>query len=441
MVRQDQPTGLDRRLLSLALPALGALAVEPLYNLTDTAVVGHLGVADLGGLAVAGAILNLVQFAAGFLSTATATRVAFLRARREPDRALAAAGAGYLTATLGGVVVGTLIVVAARPLSLLAGASGPVLVQAVTYLRLAGTGEPFLLLFLAAVGHLRGCADTKTPFLVTLVGSVLNLLLELTFVYGLGYGIAGSALGTVLAQISAAALVLWLVPRNRSLRHLCLRRMWLRPGSELGVLWRAAAVLLVRTLAMVLVLSGSTVVAARMGAVVLGAHQIALQVWFLVALSLDALAVPAQVLVGEAAGAADPASARATARRVLLRGVEASTILGLLTAATSPWVPLLFTESPAVRHSACIAIVFVAASLPFSAVAFELDGVLFGASDYKFLRQAMWFAAAAFVPFAAIAAVTPGAGIAVLWAGIVSWMAARAALLAVRWRSGRWIVT
>lgn len=426
-------SSLDRRLVSLALPALGALAVEPLYNLTDTAVVGHLGVAELGALAVASAILNLIQFGAGFLSTATASRVAYLRGQGEPERAAAAAAAAYLTALLGGVMVAVLVVLAARPLALLAGARGPVVPPTVTYLRLAGTGEPFLLLFLAGIGHLRGRADTMTPFVVTVVGTSANLALELVLVYGLGWGIAGSAVGTVAAQVLAAAVLLGLLRRRGSLPGL-----GLHPAGELRILWRSARVLLVRTAALVAVLSGSTLVAARMGTVVLGAHQIALQVWFLVALSLDALAVPAQVLVGEAIGAEDFDAAETTARRVVTRGVQASAFLAALTAATAPWVPRLFTSSLSIARPATTAILLVAASLPLTAVAFELDGVLFGASDYRYLRKSMWLAAVVFTPFATLALTVPGAGIATLWAGIASWLGARAALLALRWRSGRW---
>jgi putative MATE family efflux protein len=443
----------DRRILALAGPALGALVVEPVYNLTDTAIVGHLGRASLGGLAVASAVLNLLVYGCGFLAMATTPRVAFLRASGDDAGAFRAAATAYWLAAALGLALAALVAGAAHPLAVLAGAHGADLPKAVTYLRVAAAGMPFVLVMLAGNGHLRGLADTRTPFAIVLVSNAVNVVVEIGLVYGAGWGVAGSALGTVGAQALAAAAFV-----SVSRRRARARRVPLRPDrSEARRLVRSGAVLVVRTLALVAALNGSTVVAARLGVVRLGGHQIALQVWLLVAMSLDALAVPAQILIGEtlgthgapgpdAAGAAH-AGARAAAteaalrvsRRVLRWGVLVSAGLGAATAALSPLLPAAFTADPAVRHQAMIGLIFVGASLPLAAAAFELDGILLGAGDFAALRRAMIVALGGFLPLALATAFHHSLGLAGVWGALTCWLATRTVVLARRWRSRAWL--
>ena len=427
---------LDRRIAALALPALGALAVEPLYNLSDTAIVGHLGRVPLGGLAVATTVLNTLAYACGFLSMATAPRVAFLRGRGRGADGARVAAAAYQAAALIGVVLAVGVVLAAPLLARWLGGRNDVAAAAVTYLRWAAAGLPFLLLMFAGTGHLRGLADTRTPFLIALGSNAVNLVLEVVLVYGAGLGLAGSAGGTVVAQVGAAAAFLAVSGRRSGPREGRVARSvdW----GEVRVLLRSGAVLMVRTLALLAALTASTAVAARLGTGRLGGHQIGLQVWYLVALSLDALAVPAQILVGEALGASDPAGAARVARRVLVAGVAIGAALGLVTAATAPWLPALFSADRGVRRAGTVAVAMVGLSLPFAAVAFELDGVLLGAGDFGYLRRAMILALVAFVPGAALTLLFPAVGVLGVWAALIFWLAARGGLLALRWRSGRW---
>jgi len=425
---------LDRRIAGLALPALGALAVEPLYNLTDTAIVGHLGRAPLGGLAVATAVLNFAVYGCGFLSMATTQRVAFLRGRGDRQSAARAAVAAYWVAAGMGVALALVVEAAAPFIASVAGAHHAVAHQATTYLRVAAGGLPFVLCVLAGSGHLRGTADTRTPFVITLSSNALNVVLEVALVYGAGLGVAGSALGTVLAQVVGAALFLG---ASRA-RLRAAGADWRPRRREVRRLFSSGVVLVVRTVALLLALSGSTAVAARVGPAVLGGHQIGLQVWFLVALSLDALAVPAQILVGEALGAGDPYAAARLGGRVLSRGVIAAAGLGAVTAALAPVLPAVFSGDRQIQHQAAIAIALAGASLPLAAVAFELDGVLLGAGDFRFLRSAMAIALVGFLPAAAVTLHFHSLGIVGVWAALLCWLATRAAVLMGRWRSGKW---
>src|SRR4051794_4533496 len=266
---------LDRRIIALAVPALGALVIEPLYTLTDTAIVGHLGRAPLGGLALATTVLNLIGWTSAFLEMATTSQVAFRRGRADPEGADRAATAAYGVAAALGIAVAVLVAFAGPPITHLLGGEGEVQRNATTYLHISAFGMPFLLLTLAGAGHLQGHEDTRTPLRIVLVANVVNVVLEVVLVYGLGTGVAGSAWGTVVAQVVSAAA--FLVAGRRRM-HSPVRRP---PRHELTLLLTKGWALVVRTVALGAALTISTAVAAQVGTATLGGHQIALQVWLL----------------------------------------------------------------------------------------------------------------------------------------------------------------
>ncbi len=428
-------TPLDRRILGLAGPALGALAVEPVYGLVDTAIVGRLGRSELGGLAVALTALNLGVYGAGFLAMVTSQRVAFRTGGGDRTGAARAAVAAYWLAFGLGLVLALVAVLAARPVATALGAEGAVLERAVTYLRFAAPGLPFQLCVLAGNGHRRGLADTRTSLRILVVANVVNVVLEVVFVYGLDLGVAGSALGTTCAQVLSGTW--FLVGSARLVAAAGVR--WLPIREDLVDLLQGGSVIVVRTLALLAALTMATAVAARLGEGPLGGHQIATQVFFLLALCLDALAVPAATFVAEALGRADPGAARVVASRCVRLSLLGSTVTGGVTVLAAPLLPRLFSEDPDVRGAATIALVVCGLFQPLAGLAFVFDGVLLGAGDFGTLRRAMLLA---LVPFGVPAALTlwlRWPGLAGVWLALACWLAARAALLASRWRSGAWL--
>lgn len=428
-VRED-----DRAILRLAVPALGALATTPLYVLVDTAIVGHLGTEPLGGLAVAMTALTLLFFVTRFLEYGLTARVAQARGRGDPREAVATAIQGLWASVPLAVVLGAAVLLGARPLARLLGADGGVLEAATTYLRISATWVPFQLISLVWIGYLRGVHDTRTTFWVALGANALNVVLEVWFVYGLRWGIAGSAWGTVLATACAAAALVAIGARHCEGRRVPLGPDW----AALASLARTGGHLSVRTGALVATLSLSTAVAARVGPDVLGGHQIALQIETFLALVVDALAIAAQALVGTALGAADIDGARAAAHRLLWWGRRAGVIFGVAVIASAPALPTVFSPDGAVRDQATAALLAVGVLQPVAAVAFVLDGVLLGASDDAFQAWSNLLALAAFLPFAVAVLAAPGLGIAGVWAGLIAWMAVRAAANSWHFRSGTW---
>jgi putative MATE family efflux protein len=425
-------TPMDRRILALAVPALGALIVEPLYNVTDTAIVGHLGRSPLGGLALAATVLNLLGWTFAFLQMATTSQVAYRRGQDDTDGVTQAVLAAYVVALALGLLVAVLVATVGPELTRLLGGRGDVQHNATTYLRISALGMPFLLLTLAGTGHAQGHEDTRTPLRIVLVANVVNVVLEVVLVYGAHTGVAGSAWGTVIAQVVAATLFVT-TSRRRITTGLT------RPTrEEYAVLLHNGVALVIRTVALGAAIAASTAIAAQIGPATLGGHQIALQVWLLLALTLDALAVPAQVNVGTALGRRDVDDAVAVGRRCLRLGLLASAVVGSAAMALSPLLPYVFTGDSGVRVQATIALVLCGALQPFAAIAFVLDGLLLGAGDYGTLRRSMLLALIAYLPFAVATLAHHGLGIAGIWLAITCWLAARCLLLGLRWRSRRW---
>jgi putative MATE family efflux protein len=424
----------DRRILALAIPALGSLAVEPLYVLVDTAIVGRLGTVPLGGLALASTTLTSLLWVFNFLSYGTTARVAFLTGRGDDRRAAGVASQALWLAGSFGLPLAASVFLLAPLLATLVGGHGAVLHAAVTYLRISALGMPAVLVALVGQGHLRGLSDTRTPLVVVAVANALNVVLELVLVYVVHLGIAGSAWGTVIAQLLAAGWFLGLIGRRVGPTGVD-RRPRFAEMRQLIVIGRH---LFVRTAALLATLALSTAVAARLGPARLGGHQIALQIETFLALAVDALAIPGQALVGTLLGAGDVAEARATGRRLLGWGLAVGGVLAVGVVGLSTVVPHIFSGDPRVVHTAAVALVFVGAMQVPASAAFVLDGSLMGASDFRFLQWATVGAGLVFVPFAAAVLRWHQLGVVGIWTGLLVWITARAFANAVRFAGSRW---
>ncbi|TXS16547.1 MATE family efflux transporter [Streptomyces sp. adm13(2018)] len=426
----------DREIVSLALPAFGALVAEPLFLMVDSAIVGHLGTPQLAGLAIAAALLSTAVSVFVFLAYATTAAVARRVGAGDLPAAIRQGMDGIWLALLLGVAVVALTLPAAPWLVGLFGASDTAAPHAVTYLRISSFGIPAMLVVLAATGVLRGLQDTRTPLYVAIGGFAANGALNVGLVYGAGLGIAGSAWGTVIAQCGMAVAYLVVVVRGARRHGASLRpdAAGIRASAQAGV------PLLVRTLSLRAVLMIATAVAARMGDAEVAAHQIILSLWSLMAFALDAIAIAGQAIIGRYLGANDADGARQVCRRMVQWGVVSGLVLGALIIVARPLFIPLFTGDTAVQDTLLPALLVVALSQPISGVVFVLDGVLMGAGDGPYLAWAMLLTLAVFAPVALLVPVL-GGGLTALWWAMTLMMSVRMATLWFRSRSGRWIVT
>jgi putative MATE family efflux protein len=436
-------------ILTLAVPALGALVLEPLFLLADSAVVGRLGTAPLAGLGLAGALLASAVNVFVFLAYGSTAAVARQVGAGDRKAALTvgthglwlAAGLGSLTAVIGWPTAPALVALFTPDAELAA--------LAVTYLRWSLPGVPAMLVVLAATGVLRGLQDTRTPLRVAGVAAVVNTLLNLLLVHGVHLGIAGSAIGTAITQVGAAVVTTTVVVRAAKAAHAPIG------PSVHGVLGAArdGGWLLVRTLALRAALLLTTAVAARLGASSLAAHQVTTSVWMLLALALDALAIAAQALTGRALGAGDRAGTRAATSLMIRWGVLGGAATGAVVILLE-LVPLplgggllapLFTDDPAVATALRAGLLTAAVLQPVAGYVFVLDGVLIGAGDGRYLARTGLAQLAGYLPLALAVGrwAPPGAaGLAWLWAAFAGgYLLMRAFFLRRRSRGEAWMVT
>ena len=434
MARVRLRSGHDREILRLALPALGALAAEPLYLLADTAMVGHLGTPELAALAIAGTLITGAFTLFNFLTYGTTAQVARFHGAGEPVEAGRLAAQALWLSTGIGVGLTALLAALAVPLVDLMGAEGRTADMAVTYLRIAALGLPFALIALAGQGYLRGVADMRTPLVIVVVANAANVALGLLFIYGFGWGLPGSAWGTVVAQAGMGAAFVWALlsaPADSRRPRLDRMRPLARTGGEIFV----------RTAALYASFLVAGAVLARVGEASLGAHQVAFQLFVFLALVLDSVAIAGQVIVGRSLGAGDAEGARAAARRMIEWAVAAGALFALLLLALGDLLPRAFTGDPAVIERAGEIWPLFALMQPASGAVFALDGILIGAGDTRFLMWGMLAASLlVFVPVALVS-LALDLGIVGVWAGLLGLIAVRLITCGVRFSGGRWAVT
>lgn len=430
----------DGEILRLALPALGALVAEPLFLLADTAIIGHLGTPQLAGLGIAAALLATLVNISIFLAYGTTAAVARMLGAGDLAGALRQGIDGCWLAILLGVAMTGVGIPLAPSVIAMFGPAPDVAAHAETYLRISLIGIPPMLLVLAATGVLRGLQDTRTPLIVAASGAAGNVALNVLLVYGFGLGIAGSAIGTVIAQTAMAAVFVVIVARAARRHGTTLHPCWAGVRRSFG----AGVPLVVRTAAMRVAFIITTVVATSLGTSALAAHQVVFNTWILLALVLDAVAIAAQALVGRALGAGDTEAARSVTRRMVQWGVLSGAALGLVVLVAGSIYARLFTGDPEVRSLIVLALIVAALLQPVAGWVFVLDGVLIGAGDGRYLAWASVISVAAFLPAAAVVwllDLSPSTGLVGLWLAIGVWTLARLVTLAVRERGAGWLVT
>ena len=412
------------------------LAAEPIYLLFDIAVVGRLGAVPLAGLAIGGLILSTLSSQMTFLSYGTTARSArFFGAGNRASAVGEGVQATWLALGLGALIVGVVQAVAVLLVPALA-AGGDIAAAALPWVRIAIVGVPAILVSAAGNGWMRGVQDTGRPLRYVVGGFAVSAVLCPLLVYGwLGMPrleLAGSAVANLVGQWVAALLFL---------RSLLAERVPLR--IQPAVL-RAQVVmgrdLLLRTMAFQACFVSAGAVAARFGAAAIAAHQVVLQLWNFLALVLDSLAIAAQSLVGAALGAGQLTRAKSVAWRVTIFSAVAAAVLAAIFAVGASAFPSAFTNDSSVLNAIGVPWWFMVAQLPIAGIVFALDGVLLGAGDAKFMRNATLVSAlVGFLPLIWLSLVF-GWGLFGIWSGLSTFIVLRLAFVGWRACSGHWLV-
>ncbi|MCE0509760.1 MATE family efflux transporter [Microbacterium sp. KKR3/1] len=432
-------TSLNREILRLAVPALGALVAEPAFLIVDAALVGHLGTTPLAGLGIAAAVLQTIVGLMVFLAYSTTPAVARRFGAGQPGQAVSVGINGMWLALGLGAVLAVIGAVSSPWLVSLFGASEAVAAQANEYLVISMWGLPAMLIVFAATGLLRGMQDTMTPLWIAGLGFGANALLNWLFIYGLGWGIAGSAAGTVTAQwgmVAAYALVV---------RHLATRHSASLRAQRAGIRNTATSGgwLFLRTVSLRVALLATVGIATGIGTDELAGWQIVFTIFSAAAFALDALAIAAQALIGKELGAGDERQVHRVLARTVAWGAWFGVIVGGLIAALSGVLGIVFTGDAEVAALVQPALLVLAVAQPIAGVVFVLDGVLMGANDARYLAIAGGVNLVPFLPALwIISAVGVDGSAGLVWLAVAFfgvYLLARLGTLGWRVRSGRWL--
>ena len=431
---------IDRSITGLAIPALGSLVAEPLFLAVDSALVGHLGATPLAGLAIASSVLTTVIGLMVFLAYSTTPLVARRRGSGDTRGAVQAGVDGLWLALTLGVVLAAVMWFAKGFVIGWFGVSAAVAEQASIYLGVSTLGIPAMLIVFAATGFLRGMLDTVTPLWIAGIGFTVNALLNWLFIYGFGWGIGGSAWGTVVAQWGMVLVYVWVIRRHVRehgagiMPHVA----GIKNASHTGG-W-----LFIRTLGLRVSLMATVAAAALHGASATAGYQIVFIFVSLTAFMLDALAIAAQALIGDALGASLADRAKLVVARTIRWGLISGGIVGLVIVGLSPWVGRLFTSSASVLELLPWPTALVGITLPLAGVVYVLDGVLIGAGDAKYLAIVSVISCIVYLPVLWFATTrTPEGPLALLTVTAcftVFYMLLRALTLLPRARGDRWLV-
>ena len=420
-----------RDILRIALPASVAFITEPLVGLVDITVIGRLGdPALLGGLVLGALAFDVIYSLAYFLRLGTAGLTAQAVGARDPRDGLMHLARAAAVA----VIIGLLMIALATPLLwLIAQVVSPaagVDAALATYFHVRIWSAPFSLINFALLGWFYGRANAKTGMALQILIHAVNIVLNLLFVFGLGWGVAGTAAATVCGHIVAALVGLTLAARHfggaRRLAALIIPRELL---DTLAVrrMFALSRDITIRTLALMASYVYFAAQGSRAGEVVLSGNAILMNFLMIMAFFLDGLAQAAEQLSGKAVGANWPPAFNGAVRLSLGWGIAVGLVLTGLAWIAGPWLIALMTTSEPVRAHAQFYLLAAALTGLSGMPAFVMDGVVSGATLNTVMRNGMLLALAVFLAVALT--LEPILGNTGLWIAIHAFFIGRGAIL------------
>ncbi|CAN1771697.1 Protein DETOXIFICATION 44, chloroplastic [Linum perenne] len=419
---------------SIALPAALALAADPITSLVDTAFVGHIGPVELAAVGVSVSVFNLVSklfnvpllnITTSFVAEEQALMCLSSVSDAEPV-GLPSVSTSLILAAIFGVAEAAALYVGSGFIMNIMGipAGSPMRAPAEQFLTLRAIGAPPIVIALAAQGAFRGFKDTKTPLYAIGFGNLLNAILDPILIFAFSFGIGGAAVATVISEYLIAGILLWKLNEQVKLVFPDI------DGRRLLRYLNSGGLLIGRTIAVLLTMTLSTSLAARGGPIPMAGHQICMEVWLAVSLLNDALAIAGQALLASSYSEGQYEQARQVTYKVLQIGLVTGIGLGVTLLLGFGAFASIFTTDTEVLKIAWSGVWFVAGSQPVNAIAFVIDGLYYGVSDFAYAAYSMVIAGLVSSLFVLVAA--PIYGLPGIWAGLFLFMILR--VLAGIWR-------
>ncbi len=420
-----------RRVLNIAVPIVLSNITVPLLGAVDTGVVGQLGeAAPIGAVGLGAVILSAIYWVFGFLRMGTTGLTSQANGARDHEEVAALLMRSFLIAGAGGLAVILLQVPLFWAALRMAPASPEVEGMVTTYLSIRVWSAPAMIALYGVNGWLIALERTRSVLIIQVVMNGMNILLDLWFVLGLGWGVEGVAIATLISELTGLAVGLWLC------RNALKGQVWWNPSRifDRVRLIHMAAVngdILVRSLMLQAIFVSFLFIGADFGDVTLAANQVLTQFLQITAYGLDGFAFAAETLVGTALGASNRGALRRGAVLASVWGLASCVALALFFWVQGGWLIDVLTTAPDVRIEARVYLIYMVASPILGILPWMLDGIFIGATRTKDMRNMMAVSLAIYV--AALMLLVPSFGNHGLWGAMLISFVARGITLAVKY--------
>ena len=424
------PKSMHARVWAIAAPVMLSNLTVPLLGAVDTAVVGHLpDPAYIGGVAVGAIIFSFLYWGFSFLRMGTSGFTAQAYGGGDKDELRAVLARALLLA----LVIGLLLIVLQLPISWIAfhffEASAEVETQASLYFDIRIWSAPASLANYVMIGWLLGTGRARTMLLLEITLNGINIVLDLVFVLGFGWGVGGVALASLIAEVTAVSIGLGIIAHTLKREGGRFRRERIGDPARLVALFKVNRDILIRTLCLLFAFAYFTAQGAKMGDAMLAANAILLQFFTFMAYGIDGLSDATQVLAGNAKGARDRGQFRAAIRAATLWAAGLAALIAIVYWLAGPLLIGLFTNISEVRQIAVTYLPWMAVAPLLSVWCFLLDGIFIGTTRTGALRNAM--IASLLLYLAACWLLIPWLGNNGLWLALMIFVVARALTLLV----------
>jgi multidrug resistance protein, MATE family len=420
---------LNRQILRLAIPNIISNLSVPLLSSVDTALVGRLdGVYYLGALAIGGMIFSVLYMGFGFLRMGTTGLTAHAYGSRNTQEASVVLSRAIITAGLVSLVLLLAQYFIFAGAMLIVSTSDEVRTFASVYFFIRIWDAPAVLGLYAIQGWFLGMQNARYPMYITIFINLLNIVLSLYFIYGLGMTVDGVAYGTVIAQYAGLILAVVLFVRTYGLRYIHTAREAILAIEGIKRFFSVSRDIFIRTMSLLFTYSFFTVQSAALGDEILAVNAILLQFWHILAYGVDGFAYAAESLTGRFVGARQPARLRRAVKLLMAWGMGLGGVFSVIYYLFDETLLRIFTDQPELIALGLVYMSWTIAAPLINSFCFMLDGVFIGATVTGPMRNSMLISTfLVFVPvyFATVGWLENHA----LWLAMATYMMARGATL------------
>jgi putative MATE family efflux protein len=375
----------------LAIPALIAGIAEPLLSITDTAIIGNIdtnATESLAAVGIVGAFISMLVWVFGQVRSAISSIISQYVGAHKLDEVHDLPAQATAIVLTGSLMVLAISYPFATQIFEFYNATGMVLDAAVTYFKIRIFGFPFSLFVFAIFGTFRGLQNTYYPMMIAITGALLNVVLDIAFVYGIEgvitpMHIEGAAYASVISQIVMAGIAAYLLLKKTSISL----KVQLPFNKEIKRMLGMISNLFIRTIALNVALYFGTSYATSYGKEYIAAYTIGLNIWFLGAFMIDGYSSAGNILSGKLYGAKDYQTLLRLSSKLTKYGFIIGVFLTIIGALFYEAIGTVFTKDPGVLEKFYASFWIILAMQPLCAITFIFDGMYKGMGEMKILRN------------------------------------------------------